>query len=242
MKRLAILLDNVAYVRSTLKNNDYDPVQFAILGETAGAHGLVCTYTGSADGIKERDLRILKEIRKSFFNVRIPPQEQAFRLVLALRPDMVTFVDLKSSQHHTVYPLDTTVHLEYIQQMTTDLQANNISVSALIKPEINILKNINRLQLDYIEIDVNNFTHAENINEELIELDKIKSTAMGATKLGLGVNASGGIRYEHLSSLAQVSNLEDIVLGDYIIHRSMLIGVEQAIKETLQLIRLRESD
>jgi pyridoxine 5-phosphate synthase len=236
MKRLSLLLDDVSLIRSALKNSDFDPVQYAILGETAGAHGLVCTYINIAGGISERDLRLLKDIRKTFLNVRIPVQEEAFRLMLSLSPDMVTFVDIRSGKSQ-INPIDPAIHLESIQQMLLDLQANNISVSARIEPEINVLKSINKISLDYVEIDVSPYTIAENVNDELVNLDKIKSTAMGATKLGLGVNCCGSIRYEHVSTLAQVSNLEDIVMGEQIIQRAMLVGIERAVNEALQLIR-----
>lgn len=242
MKRLALLLDEIAYIRSALKNDNFDPVQFAVLGETAGANGLVCTYNGSLVGISERDLKLLKEIRKSFLNVRIPVQEAAFRQILSLSPDMVTFVHTVSDKPQTVYPVDPAIHLDDVQQMLPDLLANNISVSMLIAPEINVLKSINKLSLDYVEIDTSGYTLAENVNDELVFLDKIRTAAMGAAKLGLGVNCSGGIRFEHLSLLAQVPSMEDVICGGQIIERAIWIGIEKAVSEALQLIQHRETD
>ncbi len=242
MKRLSLLLDEVAFIRSALKNKDFDPVQFGILAETSGANGLVCTYFGKSNGITERDLRLLKEIRKTFFSIRIPVQEDALRLVLSLSPDMVTFVEVTPTHPFSVQPIDTTLHLDTIQQMLPDLQANNIPVSVLIEPEINILKNVNKLEMDYVEIDVTGYTEAENINDELLFLDKIKSATIAAVKLGMGVNCSGNISFEHISELAKIPNLEDIIIGGQIVQRSIYVGVEKAVSEALQLIRHREID
>jgi pyridoxine 5-phosphate synthase len=242
MKRLSLLLDDVAHIRTTLNNPAFDPVQLGILGETAGANGLVCTWSGSDKGISERDLRILKEVRKSFVNFRIPVQEEAVHLALSITPDMVTFVDVKATDPRIVLPVEPALHLESIEPMLSDLQANNISVSALIPPEIGVLKSVSKLSIDYVEIDASDFTGAQDINLELVSLDKIKSAAVAAAKLGLGVNCSGGIGYNHIPAIARIPNLEDITIGGQLIQRALWVGVERAVLEALQLIRHREID
>lgn len=242
MKRLSLLLDDIAFIRSSLSDDNYDPVRFAILAESAGANGIVFTYTGNESGIRERDLRLSKEMLKSFFNLRVPIKESPIKMALTLIPDMVTFVDVHPNEPRRVFPVDPEEHQQEIHQILPDLQANNISVSVLIKPEIDILKSISKLPIDYIEMDTFSYTNAPDINEEIVALDKIKSAALAVGKWGMGVNCSGNINYDDISALAQTPNLEDITLGNHFIQRSMQVGIEKAVSEALQLLHYREID
>ncbi len=242
MKRISLVLDDMARIRTALKQERFDPVRFGVLAEVAGVNGLVCTFTDSEAGISERDLRLLKELRQTFFNLRIPVQEDAMHKALSLAPDMVTFVSAKSGNSLKVSPIEPELHLHAIQDMFPDLQANDIAVSAFIKPEINVLKSLSKLTLDYVEFDVSAYTTAADINLELVNLDKLNSAAVAAVKLGMGINCSGDIGYEHIPALAKIPNLEDIAMGTPLFQRSLLAGVERAVTEALQLIRYREID
>jgi len=242
MKRLSVLLDDLAIIRSALGDMKIDPVRFGLLAETAGANGLVCTFAGSNRGIIERDLRLIKEINKSFFNLRIPVHNDMMRLALSIIPDMVTFVDVKSSDPRKVNPVDLNAHQSVIEEMLPNLQANNIGVSVLVRPEIDFLKAVSKLSVDYVEIDVSEYTSAPDINEEIVALDKIKSAALAVGKWGMGVNCSGNIGFEDIHALAQTPNLEDITLGSEFIYRALSGGIEKTVREALELIRFREVD
>ncbi len=237
MKRLSILLDDIAILRSTLENEFYDPVRVGVLAEIAGANGLATSYFSQTGGITERDLRLLKEVRKSFLNIRVPVDDQIIRTILSVSPDMVTFTDARPGDSRAVLPVDLNVQTEQIQMMIPDLQANNISVSMLISPEINMLKSISRLSVDYVELFCEEYTRALDTNEELVALDKIQSAAVACTKLGLGVIVSGQIGYEHLPTLSQIPNIEEIVLGGEFTQRSMMVGIDRAIRDAVELVR-----
>ncbi|MBN2365652.1 MAG: hypothetical protein EH225_06665 [Calditrichaeota bacterium] len=242
MKRLSILLDDLAIIRSVMNDDGIDPVRFGILAETAGANGLVCTFSGSQKGIQEKDLRLLKDMNRSFFNLRIPIQADIMRLSLSLKPDMVTFLDVSPGVAGKIEPLNPNSIQEEMEQMVPNFQANDIAVSILVRPEIDSLRAISKLSVDYVELDVREFTSASDINEEIVALDKIKSAALAVGKWGIGVNCSGNIGFDDISALAQSPNLEDIIVGSGFIQRSLFVGITQTVKEALELIRYREVD
>ena len=240
MKRLNLMLDDIAFIRSGLGDNQFDPVRFGIQAETAGVNGFTCTYSGSPKGITERDIKLLKDLKQTFFNLHIPVNSDALRIALSIIPDMVTFIEIQSNDPRKILPLDPNLNQSEIEKIVPDLQANNISVSILIKPEIDILKAISKLPVDYIEIDVSEYTEAPDINEELVALDKIKSASLAVSKWGMGVNCIGNIGFNHIPVLAQTPNLEDITLGSQFIHRALLVGLEKTVIEAAQLMRYRE--
>ncbi|MFZ0390983.1 MAG: pyridoxine 5'-phosphate synthase [Calditrichia bacterium] len=238
MKRLSILLDDIAMIRNVIGLSEPDPVQVAVLAEAAGVQGLACTFRGGTNtGITERDLKLLKDIRKSFLNLYIPAQDEPIHQAMSLSPDMVTFIHEGTGQKGRIQPVSPENELERVEQMLPDFRANRISVAIRIEPEINLMKSLSRMPIDYVELDVSTFTAAADINEEIVALDHIKSSAMAAAKLGFGVNCGGGIRYEHIPQLGRIPQLEDVILGRQFLQRAFLVGVDRAVNEALQLLR-----
>lgn len=242
MKRLSVMLDDLALIRLVLADEKIDPVRFGVLAETAGANGLVCTLAGKGRGVEERDLKMIKAIKHSYFNLRMPIDNDAMRLALAILPDMVTFVEIASGDSRKVDTINPAMHHADIETMLPNLQANNIAVAVLLKPDIESLKAISKLSVDYVELDAREYTQANDINDEIVALDKIKSAALAVGKWGMGVNCSGNIGYEDIDGLAQIPNLEDISIGTPLIHRALFVGIERAVGEALQLLRHREID
>ncbi len=235
MKRLTIAIDDLATLRDLLNDSDFDPAQFAVLCEIAGAHGLSLTLANDQRGIQERDAQFIKKLHKSFLNIHIPPEPQIMKTVLSISPDMVTLVDISESGR-AFSPLSTDILQETLPEVLPDFHANNISVAAFCSPEINAIKQLNRARLDYIEFDCTEYTLAKDSNEELVALDQLNSASLAAAKLGLGVNCYGNIHYLHLPGLAAIPRLEDICMGISVIKRALMVGVDQAIKEALQQI------
>ena len=237
MSRVSVLLDDVATLRKVFKNEKFDPVQIAVLAEAAGANGITCTFSTDQPYVRERDIQLLKEVRQTFLNVRIPVEEQIVRKVLSIAPDMVTFVRVEAVGGH-VLPVDLQLHLEMIEEFVPDLQANNISTAILIPPQISGLKTLSKMSIDYVELSALELTQAADTNEELMALDKLQSAAVAGTKLGFGINCAGDIGYEHLEHLARISAIEEIILGTAFYQRALLVGVEKAVQEALIAVRM----
>ena len=73
-------------------------------------------------------------------------------------------------------------------------------------------------------------------------LDKIKSAALALGKWGLGVNCSGNIGYDDIDGLVQIPNIEDVTMGSALLRRAMLVGIDRAVREALEVMRYREID
>ncbi len=234
MKRLTISVDDIATLRYLLNDGDFDPVQFGILCEVAGAHGISVTLSDTQIGIQERDIHLLKQLHKTFLNLHIPPEPESVRLALTVNPDMVTFVEVNRGETLKISPLSSLQIEQTIPNIISDFHANNISVAVFCYPEISILKQMNKVEIDYVEFDCLEYTMATDSNEELLALDKLNSATLAAAKLGFGINCYGGIDYVHLPVLTTIPRLEDICMGISIIKRSFLVGINQAVAEARQ--------
>lgn len=236
MKRLTVSIDDVATLRYILNDSDFDPVQYAMMCEISGASGIVLTLANTEHGVQERDVQLLKKLSKTSLNVHIPPDPQSVKQALTLNPDMVTFVEISKSDRIKISPLSSSTISNSLASYLPDFHANSISVSVFSYPEINMLKLLGRARIDYVEFDCTEITMAADSNEELVGMDKLNSATLAAAKLGIGVNCYGGIGYENLASLAAIPRMEDICMGLSVLKRSMLVGIDRAVKEAKEQI------
>jgi pyridoxine 5-phosphate synthase len=67
-------------------------------------------------------------------------------------------------------------------------------------------------------------------------LQRLIAGAQQARALGLKVNAGHGLNCENLPALFRVPHLVELNIGHSLVSRAMLVGLEAAVKEMLQLM------
>lgn len=237
MPRLCVCVDQVAALRETRHQRDPDPVAAAIKAESGGADGIVVHLRENRRHIKERDLKILKEIVTTHLNLAITPNEEMVKFAIELLPDMVTLLPERANEITTEFGLDLLSNLEYIQEIITTLRANNIVVSLLIDPIVQQVKAAARVAADYVQLNTRAFATARDLGIAADELEKLNSIAIAAVKLGMGVSAGLGLGYQNIREICQIDQIEEINVGHAIIARAMLTGIEQAVRDLQALIR-----
>src|SRR5204863_568369 len=69
------------------------------------------------------------------------------------------------------------------------------------------------------------------------ELQRLVAGAEQAHALGLKVNAGHGLNYENLPALCSVPHLVELNIGHSIVSRAVTVGLDQAVKEMLTLMK-----
>ena len=236
MSRLAVNIDPIALIRNSFTKDTPDPAHMVVLAEMGGAESIVCHLREDLRTVNERDVRVMKEISKTHLNVRCNVDPESIRKLLTIKPDMITFVTSDSTTSLESTPVDLEAFAETIRNLTADLRANDIMSSVRIAPDINLIKLASKLELDYVEIDTSNYATAEDLHEEIAEIEQINAVVIAANKLGMGVNAGGGINQENIKDIAKIHLIEDLVVGDAIVVKSLAIGFEHAVRDFAGLI------
>ena len=236
MSRLAVNIDPIALIRNSFGKQIPDPAHMVVLAEMGGAESIVCHLRGDLKTVNDRDVRVMQEIAKTHFNVRCDVDAEVIRKLLTIKPHMITFVNSDSRTSIDSQPIELETYAETIGNLTPDLRANDIMSSVLINPDINSVKLASRLELDYIELNTSHYATADDLDQQLAELEELNNIAIAANKLGLGVNAGGGLNQENLRDLAKIQYLEDLVVGDAIVVKSLAIGFEHAVRDFASLI------
>ncbi len=236
MSRLALDIDPIAIIRNIFGTNTPDPVHSCVLAEIGGVESIVCYFRQDLKTVNERDLRILCEIVKSHLNIRSEIDDQSIKKLLKIKPDMITFVLPGNDSSIYPNPVQLSNYTDILKDYIADLRANNIATSILVDPEIDKVKLAGKLEFDYIEFDVLKYIDADNLDEELAELENINSLSGAANKLGMGVNVSGNLNASHLNDISKVQYLEDIIIGQSILDKALAIGLDNAIRDFIGLL------
>jgi pyridoxine 5-phosphate synthase len=237
MVRLGVNVDHVATLREARKGKFPDPVAAAVVAEMAGVDGIVCHLREDRRHIKDKDLYLLKEMVKTHLNMEMASTDEMVKIATEVVPDMVTLVPERREELTTEGGLDVVANQEYVEEVITILHANNIVVSLFIAPDLNQVKAAARARADYVELHTGAYAAAENLNAVADELEKIRAMAMAANKLGLGVSAGHGLNYQNVRGVAAIAQIEELNIGHAIIAKAVLVGMEKAVREMLELIR-----
>ncbi len=237
MAGLAVNVDHVATLREARKVNYPEPAAAVVAAETAGADGIVVHLRGDRRHIRERDVRIIKSIVKSKLILEMASTSEMLGIALDIKPDAVTLVPETKKEISTEGGLDLITHQAGVKEIVGALQNAGIKVSIFIDPDLDQIKIAHKIDADMIEIHTGSFCDAITEHEKAKEFSKIVDAAKIAHKLRLNVNAGHGICYNTIKAFKGLDEIDEFSIGHSIVARSVLTGMEQAVRDMLSLIK-----
>ena len=235
--RLGVNIDHVATVRQARGTNEPDPIAAAFLVELAGAEGIVVHLREDRRHIQDRDLEILQKVVKLHLNLEMAATEEMVGIALKTKPEMVTLVPEKREELTTEGGLDVISHADTLSAAIARLREGGIVVSLFIDPEISQIKAAAKVGADVVELHTGEYADATDAEEAIAQLERIRNGAILADKLGLGVSAGHGLTYQNVAEIAAIEQIEELNIGHSIISRAVLVGLERAVMDMLDIIR-----
>ena len=236
MAKLGLNIDHVATVRQARGGVEPDPVAAAAIGEMAGAEGITIHLREDRRHIQDRDLELLRRTIKTKLNLEMAATQEMVRIALKVRPEQVTLVPEKRQELTTEGGLDVIIHLKAVSEAVKRLREDGICVSLFVDPDQEQIKAANKSGADYIEIHTGAYAEAPDWRSREKELEKIDTAIKLAAKVGLGVNAGHGLNYFNIKALAAISGIEEYNIGHSIISRAVLVGLDRAVRDMVELI------
>lgn len=236
MAQLAVNVDHVATLRQARGVTYPDPVAAAVAAETAGADGIVVHLRGDRRHIQERDVRLLRKIVQTKLILEMAASNEMLGIALDIKPDCVTLVPETKKEISTEGGLDLITHESHIRETIAALKNAGMEVCIFIDPDLEQIKIAHKIDADMIEIHTGAFCDATTKAQKQKEFLKIIDAAKIGTKLKLEVNAGHGIGYNTIKAFKGLSEIKEFSIGHSIIARSVLTGLDQAVKDMKQLI------
>ena len=235
--RLCINIDHIATLRQARRESEPEPVTAAAICEMAGADGIVCHLREDRRHVIDRDVRLLKETVKTKLDLEMAATEEMVKIACDVKPYMVTLVPEKREEVTTEGGLDIRKFEDKLNSAIHALKQNDIKVSIFIEPHPENVDAALEVGSDMIEIHTGKYSLIKEYDSKIIELEKIRQTAKIARELGLGVNAGHGLNYLNIVPIANIDDIEEVSIGHSIISRAVFMGLSEAVKDMLTIIR-----
>lgn len=238
MAGLMVNVDHVATVRQARGGSEPDPVIAAALAELAGCDGIIVHLREDRRHIQDRDLELLKKTVKTKLNLEMAAVPEMVRVAQKIKPDIATLVPEKRRELTTEGGLDVLANRKSVKKAVKELQKAGIIVSLFIDPNLKQVEaSKEEIGADYIEIHTGAFSEAKNLAQEESELPKLIEAVEEASRLGLGINAGHGLDYHNIKKVISIEEIEEFSIGHSIIARAVMVGMEQAVREMVALIK-----
>jgi pyridoxine 5-phosphate synthase len=205
---LGVNIDHVATIRQARRTVEPDPIAAAVLAELAGADGITAHLREDRRHMQDRDIWLLRETVRTHLN-----------LEMAATVEMVQIA------------LDIAGQLDRIKSVVDTLQSAEIPVSLFIDPEPAQIDAAAQVNAKFIELHTGRYAEAKKpmlVAQELANLAQGCELAIAA---GLRVNAGHGLTYWNVRPIACLPGMEELNIGHSIISRSVLVGIDRAIRE-----------
>lgn len=235
--RLCINIDHIATLRQARREKEPDPVTAAGICEIAGADGIVCHLREDRRHINDRDLRLLRDVVKSKLDLEMAATEEMVKIACEIKPDLVTIVPEKREEITTEGGLDIKASKIRLEETIDEIRNNEIPVSVFIEPSPENVDLALEVGAEMIEIHTGIYANQKDPKNILSELEKIRMTAQMAKELGLGVNAGHGLNYLNIFPLTNIDDIDEVSIGHSILARAVFVGLEQAVKDMITVIR-----
>lgn len=239
--RLGVNIDHIATLREARRTFEPDPVAGAIICQLAGADGIVVHLREDRRHIKERDLKILKDVVKIKLNLEMAAAPEIIKIARTIKPEQATIVPERREEITTEGGLNVALGEKALKSATETLKESGISVSLFINADPRQIEASARLGVSAVELHTGEYAeHFNDILQREKELEKLKKGVMLARELGLDVYAGHGLTYYNVRQIASIPGLEELNIGHTIISRAVLVGLDRAVREMLELLRAQK--
>lgn len=235
MPRLNVNIDHVATLRQARRGAEPDPVYAAYIAETAGASGIVVHLREDRRHIQDRDVILLRQVVTTKLNLEMAPTDEMNKIALDIKPDMVTLVPEKREEVTTEGGLDVKSNLSVVSKIVDSLNEAGILVSLFIDPDLSQLDFSKKSGAQMVEIHTGKYANSKSEDGIANELSAIRNTVEYARDLGLRVSAGHGLNYHNVSPIACIEGIEELNIGHSIISRSVIVGIDRAVKDMVEL-------
>ena len=114
MLKLGVNIDHVATLREARyrgrERGEPDPIEAALICESAGAHGITAHLREDRRHMQDRDIRKLRQVLKTRLNLEMANAPEIIAIALEIKPDIVCLVPERRAEVTTEGGLDVANH------------------------------------------------------------------------------------------------------------------------------------
>ena len=234
MTRLSVNINKIATLRNARGGNIPDVLKAAVDCQRFGAEGITVHPRPDERHIRYQDVRDIKNIITTEFNIEGYPSESFTELVLSVLPDQVTLVPDPPDAITSSQGWDTISEEAFLTGVIAGFRSHGIRTSIFIGTELKFIENAKMTGTDRIELYTEPYARGYSVNREKAVEPFVKAAIL-AGELGLGLNAGHDLNLDNLRYFAEnVPGLLEVSIGHALISDALYYGLENTIQMYLR--------
>lgn len=229
--KLSVNINKIATLRNSRGGNNPSVLKAAIDCQQFGADGITVHPRPDERHIRYSDVREIKDIITTEFNIEGNPMEDKFvQLVLETKPTQVTLVPDDPGQLTSNHGWDTIGKAEYLKRIIAVFKNAGIRVSIFVDPIEKIVEAAANTGTDRVELYTEAYAKHYQDNREAAIADYVKA-AVVANAYGLGLNAGHDLDVDNLRYFVRnIPGLLEVSIGHALISDVLYYGLENTIQ------------
>ena len=233
MTKLSVNINKIATLRNARGGNLPDLIQVAKDCEKFGAQGITVHPRPDGRHIRYEDVRNLKQIVTTEFNIEGYPSKDFIDLVLEVKPQQVTLVPDAPDAITSNNGWDTIKYQEFLFNICQNFKKEGIRTSIFVNPDTVMVRNAKLCGTDRIELYTESYA-TNFFDNPQIAIEDYFHAAEAAAKHGLGLNAGHDLNLHNLNYFAQnIPQLLEVSIGHALICDALDLGLEETIRRYL---------
>ena len=237
MARLSVNINKIATLRNTRQGNIPNVKLAAINCEEFGAEGITVHPRPDERHIRYSDVRDLRPIITTEFNIEGYPNRSLLDLVLEVKPNQITLVPDAHDAVTSNAGWDTIANRGLLSDIVAEMKEAGIRVSLFVGADPRMVEGAFHTGADRIELYTEPYASAYPFNPDQA-ISAFIEAAKAAEELNLGVNAGHDLSLQNLKFFKQsIPNLLEVSIGHALISDALYLGLELTILKYKECLR-----
>lgn len=237
MTKLSVNINKIATLRNARGGNNPDVEQAAVDCQLFGAQGITVHPRPDERHIRYQDVREIKPLITTEFNIEGNPIDRYIDLVLEVMPTQVTLVPDGDAQLTSNHGWNTIENKAFLTDVIGRFKEAGIRTSIFVDPSAEMVRGAKECETDRVELYTESYASGYDENRE----EAIKpfiDAAVAARDLGLGLNAGHDLSLVNLAYFHRmIPWTDEVSIGHAIICDALYIGLKNTIEAYLQCLK-----
>ncbi|MCK5741736.1 MAG: pyridoxine 5'-phosphate synthase, partial [Chlorobi bacterium] len=231
MITLNINVDHVATLRNARGGFEPDPVTAAVNAELAGASGIVAHLREDRRHMKDRDIKMLREVIQTKLDLEMAANEEIIGIALDIVPELVTIVPENREELTTEGGLNLLANIDKYRKLSDRMHEKDIEVSFFIEPDEALIEAALECDADMVEFHTGVYANAKHEGDMTQELARMIGACSVAFENGLKIAAGHGLNYNNVQAISMIPEIDELSIGHSVMARAIHVGIDRAVRE-----------
>jgi pyridoxine 5-phosphate synthase len=229
MTSLSVNINKIATIRNSRGGNMPNVLEAAIHCEKFGAQGITVHPRPDERHIRYSDVREIRPMITTEFNIEGNPNKNFIDLVLEVKPEQVTLVPDTHDAITSNQGWDTVKNIDFLTEVVKEFQQHGIRTSIFVDPFEKSVEYAAKTGTQRIELYTEPYATDYPVHREKAIAPFIRSANL-AKELGLQINAGHDLSLVNLKYLIQhIPYIAEVSIGHALISDALYFGLEKTI-------------